>query len=128
MNISGIKPSLGFYEHTAIIFNPVVNLAEIPLAGVERASAVDSKPVAVNHSAKAYDKAGFGQYDYATRKRSSEAYGLGNRQNGLDLKKLVESAELIQEDKVLMRYQTFVTDAFNFKGNSASEATDKFSL
>lgn len=114
MNISGIKPSMGFYEHTSIIFNPVVNLSEIPLAGIKKDKAFEVS--ADVNTAEGDEKTGatcFGQYDYATRRKSQDIFSLNIASPEVKLSDLAKNPDLMQEDKALLRYQTFVTDDFS---------------
>ena len=109
MNISGIRPSLGFYDQNLIRFNP-----ELGIAPVEEAPAV--APVEESSSAVLTDEdiaaarkgQTFGSYDFASQYKPGSTYelkGVDSDIKSLDIEKAVSDME---KDSAIHRYQYFV--------------------
>ncbi|MCF0131859.1 MAG: hypothetical protein HUJ71_09005 [Pseudobutyrivibrio sp.] len=115
MNISGIRPSIGFYDYNSIrpVQRPQESVPEIkPVEQVEH-----KKPqITEEEISQAREKQTFGAYDYATTYNPDETFemkGADSDINSLDVEKAVND---MQKDSMLRQYQYFI-------GNQAVDTT-----
>ena len=131
MNISGIRPSVGFYDQNSIRFNAEFGIhanEEIK----EQAPAVEEESVKVSISdeeiAKARGSQTFGSYDFASQYKPDEVHelkGVDSDIKNLDVEKAVSD---MKKDTAIHRYQYFVQNK-GVTGEAAQpRATEDFSL
>ena len=121
MNISGIRPSIGFYDQNSIKFRPEFSTA--PVTEEQESQLVEDEAVSVELSeegiAEARKNQTFGSYDFASQYKPGATYdmkGADSDINSLDVEKAVSD---MQKDSALHRYQYFVSS----KPNAESQAT-----
>ncbi|MCR5144332.1 MAG: hypothetical protein K6B67_03370 [Lachnospiraceae bacterium] len=113
MNISGIRPSVGFYDYNSI---SKIRQAEEAQASVQAAEVDQIKPVVAddqNNTSVAAEQNGtnkqtFGAYDYANQYNPDEEYSLVGKESdirSLDVERAISDME---KDQVLHEYQYFV--------------------
>ena len=109
MNISGIRPSDGFYENNSIRIRPGFESASI-----EENNGIDNSDIAAEATISkegletARRRQTFGSYDYASQYNPQETYemkGADSDINSLDVRKAVSDME---KDTAIHRYQYFV--------------------
>lgn len=133
MNISGIRPSSGFYDQNSIRFKQELGLDITE----DSKAAEDNGTVAEGYQVQLTDKAveearknqTFGSYDFASQYKPGEAHELKGADS--DLKKLdVEKAVSdMKKDTAIHRYQYFVQSKKTEGGNSQQvRGTEDFSL
>ncbi len=132
MNLSGIRPSTGFYEHNSIRFRP-----ELSSLAAEETSAQDLADEGSTASATVSEeeitkiRAGqtFGSYDFASQYKPGtvhELKGADSDINKLDIEKAVND---MQKDSAIHRYQYFVQSKNNANPTSTSQSgTENFTL
>ena len=112
MNISGIRPSIGFYD-----YNSIKQTQSPEAAGVAAESMVNAvepvKPVETSAPTEAEisaarQKQTFGAYDYASTYKPDETFSMKGTEsdiNSLDVERAVND---MQKDSMLRQYQYFV--------------------
>lgn len=130
MNISGIRPSLGFYDQNLIRFNP-----ELGIAPMEEAPAVapveeSSSPALTDEEiATARHGQTFGSYDFASQYKPDSTYELKGADSdikSLDVEKAVSDME---KDSAIHRYQYFVQNKSEVTANPTQvRGNENFSL
>lgn len=136
MNISGIRPSEGFYSYNSIKINEL-RAQQITASKQEAAPTLQS---ADNETADisaqlddARSKQTFSSADYAAEYNPSETYelkGVDSDINSLDIQKAVSDMD---KDKMLQQYQMFVGSASEIvsaqsEGSIISRPTENFTL
>ena len=109
MNISGIRPSVGFYDQNLIRFSPELGIAPVEenttVAPVEQ----ESSPALTEEDIAAARKGQtFGSYDFASQYKPGSEYSLKGADSdikSLDVEKAVSD---MQKDSAIHRYQYFV--------------------
>lgn len=106
MNISGIRPSLGFYSYNSIKIDELRNqqLAvttqeQVPMQE-ESTGYKDQLPVEQN----------FTSYDYAKSYQPDETYELKGAESDISKLDVEKTVSDLEKDKVLEQYQYFVGD------------------
>lgn len=110
MNISGIRPSIGFYDQNSIRFPSELGSMSIEEATLEAPAKEASSQSVVSDEEIASARAGqtFGSYDFASQYKpgvSHELKGVDSDIKSLDVEKAVSN---MQKDSVIHRYQYFV--------------------
>ncbi len=121
MNISGIRPQMGFYSYNSINTQQASKSAQVEeqqqlsTAAVEQesTSAASSSVAAVEEPSKQT----FGAYDYAQQYQPNQEYSLKGANSSLDSLDVEQAVGAMQKDQVLHQYQYFVG------ANQASTAT-----
>ncbi len=110
MNISGIRPSAGFYN-----YNEIAKVAEQTTApeteNVSANQASEEAAVVTGRTPETEAKQTFGAYDYASQYNSDATYSLKGADSdirSLDVEKAVSD---MRKDEVLHQYQYFVGDS-----------------
>ncbi len=108
MNISGIRPSVGFYDKNSILNRPEI-AASIGLDKIDKeaTSAINEKAYDVNISEEGSKK--FDAYDYANQYKPDETFemkGVDSDIKSLDVEKAVSDME---KDSAIQQYQYFVS-------------------
>lgn len=119
MNISGIRPSIGFYDQNSIRIRPELSSMSVeevtPVVPEENASAsVSEEEIAAARSGQT-----FGSYDFASQYKPGtvhEMKGVDSDIKSLDVEKAVSD---MQKDSAIHRYQYFVQN----KPNQNSETS-----
>lgn len=130
MNISGIRPSNGFYDDTKIKFRPELSSMaadEIEDSKVDENTAAST---AITDEEVTAARAGqtFGSYDFASQYKPGEVHSLkGNDSDigSLDIQKAVTD---MQKDSAIHRYQYFVQNKQDNNGAAPAKGTENFSL
>lgn len=106
MNISGIRPSLGFYSYNSIKIDELRN-QQLAVTAQEQAPMQeestgykDQLPVEQN----------FTSYDYAKSYQPDETYELKGAESDISKLDVEKTMSDIEKDKVLEQYQYFVGD------------------
>ena len=106
MNISGIRPSLGFYSYNSIKIDELrnqqlaVTAQEQALMQEESTGYKDQLPVEQN----------FTSYDYAKSYQPDETYELKGAESDISKLDVEKTMSDLEKDKVLEQYQYFVGD------------------
>lgn len=107
MNISGIRPGIGFANYNDIkIQQPNVGIAPVPEKAPETSPAVPA--VKDEDIAAAKEKQTFGAYDYANQYKPGVTYSMKGAESdikSLDVEKAVSDME---KDSALRQYHYFV--------------------
>lgn len=104
MNISGIRPSLGFYSYNSIKIDELrnqqlaVTAQEQAPMQEERTGYKDQLPVEQN----------FTSYDYAKSYQPDETYELKGAESDISKLDVEKTMSDLEKDKVLEQYQYFV--------------------
>lgn len=106
MNISGIRPSLGFYSYNSIKIDELRN-QQLAVTAQEQATMQeestgykDQFPVEQN----------FTSYDYAKSYQPDETYELKGAESDISKLDVEKTMSDLEKDKVLEQYQYFVGD------------------
>lgn len=106
MNISGIRPSLGFYSYNSIKIDELRN-QQLAVTAQEQAHMQeestgykDQLPVEQN----------FTSYDYAKSYQPDETYELKGAESDISKLDVEKTMSDLEKDKVLEQYQYFVGD------------------
>lgn len=106
MNISGIRPSLGFYSYNSIKIDELRN-QQLAVTAQEQApmqeestGCKDQLPVEQN----------FTSYDYAKSYQPDETYELKGAESDISKLDVEKTMSDLEKDKVLEQYQYFVGD------------------
>lgn len=106
MNISGIRPSLGFYSYNSIKIDELRN-QQLAVTAQEQAPIQeestgykDQLPVEQN----------FTSYDYAKSYQPDETYELKGAESDISKLDVEKTMSDLEKDKVLEQYQYFVGD------------------
>lgn len=106
MNISGIRPSLGFYSYNSIKIDELRN-QQLAVTAQEQATMQeegtgykDQLPVEQN----------FTSYDYAKSYQPDETYELKGAESDISKLDVEKTMSDLEKDKVLEQYQYFVGD------------------
>ena len=106
MNISGIRPSLGFYSYNSIKIDELRN-QQLAVTAQEQAPMQeestgykDQLPVEQN----------FTNYDYAKSYQPDETYELKGAESDISKLDVEKTMSDLEKDKVLEQYQYFVGD------------------
>ena len=131
MNISGIRPSIGFYDQNSIRINPELGISPEEEVASEVASEEISSTSVISDEEIAAARKGqtFGSYDFASQYKPGSQYdlkGVDSDIKSLDVEKAVSN---MQKDSAIHRYQYFVQNKSN-QSSQASQArgTEDFSL
>lgn len=106
MNISGIRPSLGFYSYNSIKIDELrnqqlaVTVQEQAPMQEESTGYKDQLPVEQN----------FTSYDYAKSYQPDETYELKGAESDISKLDVEKTMSDLEKDKVLEQYQYFVGD------------------
>ena len=129
MNISGIRPSVGFYDQNSIRIRPELSSMSVEEAAVEVPEEATSASVTEEEIAAARSGQTFGSYDFATQYKPGNVYemkGADSDIKSLDVEKAVSD---MQKDSVIHRYQYFVQGQPNQNGDASSvRGTENISL
>lgn len=128
MNISGIRPSIGFYDYNSMrIRQELGSMAmdqseEEPLADNPATSLSEDDIVASRKSQT------FGAYDFASQYKPGESYelkGVDSDIKSLDVEKAVSS---MQKDSIIHRYQYFVQNKPSQNSSESNSSVEDFKL
>ena len=111
MNISGIRPAVGFYDYNSIRIQPekVGNLDETKEVAQIAEPQITVK-ITDDEIQAARDRQTFDSYDYASQYQPDEVYemkGVDSDIKSLDVEKAISD---MQKDSVIQQYQFFVKD------------------
>jgi len=129
MNISGIRPSVGFYNENSIMFRP--EFSSLALDEAQEESLADSSISSLSEEdIKAVrEKQTFGSYDFASQYKPDVTYdlkGVDSDIKSLDVEKAVSD---MQKDSAIHRYQYFVQNKpSSTVTDSTVSGTENFSL
>ncbi len=114
MNISGIRPSLGFYDYNALKINSDYTNS---LAGE---LADEAKPAQVSQEAQADARAKqtFGSFEFANTFRPNEIHEMKGADSDLASLDITKAISDMKKDTVIHQYQFFVKDT---KGATTAE-------
>jgi hypothetical protein len=130
MNISGIRPSNGFYNDTNIKFRPELSSMaadEIEDANVDESTAAST---AISDEEVAAARAGqtFGSYDFASQYKPGEIHSLKGTDSDIDSLDIQKAVTDMQKDSAIHRYQYFVQNKQDNNGAAPAKGTENFSL
>ena len=131
MNISGIRPSIGFYDQNSIRINPELGISPEEEVASEVASEEISSTSVISDEEVAAARKGqtFGSYDFASQYKPGSQYdlkGVDSDIKSLDVEKAVSN---MQKDSAIHRYQYFVQNKPNQSSQtSQARGTEDFSL
>ncbi len=113
MNISGIRPSVGFYDQNFIKIRPELSSMAVDEIAPEIEADSSSQVVSDEDIAAARSAQTFGSYDFASQYKPGVAYemkGADSDIKSLDVEKAVSDME---KDSAIHRYQYFVQNKTN---------------
>ncbi len=130
MNISGIRPSNGFYDDINIKFRPDLSSMaadEIEDVNVDESTAAST---AISDEEVAAAKAGqiFGSYDFASQYKPGEIHSLKGTDSDIDSLDIQKAVTDMQKDSAIHRYQYFVQNKQDNNGAAPAIGTENFSL
>ena len=119
MNISGIRPSVGFYNYSIDNIKGAENY-QTPVNDVEE---VSKAQLSVSQEEIDAARAGqtYGSADYAKEYKANESYemkGASSDLRTLDVEKAIND---MQKDQMLSQYQYFVGEATSMQINQAAQ-------
>ena len=131
MNISGIRPSIGFYEQNSIKINPGLGIipeeeitSEVGSEEISSTSVISDEEIAAARKGQT-----FGSYDFASQYKPGSQYelkGVDSDIKSLDVEKAVSN---MQKDSAIHRYQYFVQNKQSQSSQtSQTRGTEDFSL
>jgi hypothetical protein len=128
MNISGIRPSVGFYDQNSIRFNPALSsmsIEETQEPAVEETSASVSSD---EEMAAARQGQTFGSYDFASQYKPGEVHELKGTDSDIKSLDVERAVNDMQKDSAIHRYQYFVQNKGKGEDNSAARGSENFTL
>ena len=130
MNISGIRPSVGFYNQNSIRFNAEVGIHANEEIKEQAPAEEESVKVSISDEeiAKARGSQTFGSYDFASQYKPDEVHELKGADSdikNLDVEKAVSD---MKKDTAIHRYQYFVQNKGVTGEADQTRATEDFSL
>ena len=129
MNISGIRPSIGFYDYNSMRIRQ--ELGSMAVEEPEEEALVEENPttsVSEEDIVAARKSQTFGSYDFATQYKPGESYELKGADSdikSLDVEKAVSS---MQKDSIIHRYQYFVQSKPTEKPAETNSSVEDFKL
>jgi len=120
MNISGIRPSIGFYDTNSIKFRQDIGSMSINETEEEPNVDIASTSVSEEDVVATRKSQNFGAYDFAKQYKPDEQFELKGSDSdikSLDVEKAVNN---MQKDSIIHRYQYFVQN----KGAQNSESVN----
>ena len=132
MNISGIRPSIGFYDQNSIKIDPELATNQVEEVTSELATGAEISSTSVlsdEEIAAARSGQTFGSYDFASQYKPGSQYelkGVDSDIKSLDVEKAVSN---MQKDSAIHRYQYFVQNKPKTDGVAPQvRGTEDFSL
>ncbi len=129
MNVSGIRPSIGFYDSNSIEFRQDIGSTSIDNSEASASLELTSTSVKDDDIAQARKSQTFGAYDFASQYKPGESFelkGVDSDIKSLDVERAVSD---MQKDSVIHRYQYFVQNKLSQNSDySANKSTEDFSL
>lgn len=131
MNISGIRPSIGFYDYNSIKIRPEASVDSLAMDEQAPSLAVPSSDVSTvsdDDIAAARSKQTFGTYDFASQYKPGESFelkGVDSDINSLDVERAVSD---MQKDSAIQQYQYFVNPATQAAETASVRGAEDFSL
>ncbi len=129
MNISGIRPSVGFYEQNSIKFRPEFSSLSVEDATSDVQEAKTTSQVTDDEIAEARSNQTFGSYDFASQYKPGvvhEMKGADSDIKSLDVEKAVSDME---KDSAIHRYQYFVQNKTTVPSETVEiRGSENFSL
>jgi len=128
MNISGIRPSVGFYNYN-VDSTKGAETYEAPVSAVNEPKEVESV-VSQEEIDAARKGQTYGSADYAKEYKANEAFdmkGAASDLRTLDIEKAIND---MQKDQMLSQYQYFVGEATSMQASSNAQvrAVENFDL
>ena len=129
MNISGIRPSIGFYDYNSMRIRQ--ELGSMAVEEPEEELLVEENPttsVSEEDIVAARKSQTFGSYDFASQYKPGESYELKGAESdikSLDVEKAVSS---MQKDSIIHRYQYFVQSKPTEKAAETNSSVEDFKL
>ena len=128
MNISGIRPSIGFYDYNSIRIRQ--ELGALAAEEPEKESLVENPEISVTEDdiAEARKNQTFGNYDFASQYKPGETFelkGVDSDIKSLDVEKAVSS---MQKDSIIHRYQYFVQNKPSQNDSEKAASVEDFRL
>lgn len=106
MNISGIRPSLGFYSYNSIKIDELRN-QQLAVTAQENAPKQEEN---LSHNEQLPVEQNFTSYDYAKGYQPDETYELKGADSDITKLDVEKTLSDLAKDKVLEQYQYFVGD------------------
>lgn len=106
MNISGIRPSVGFYSYNSIKIDELRN-QQLAVTAQEQAPKQDEN---LSYNEQLPVEQNFTSYDYAKGYQPDETYELKGADSDITKLDVEKTLSDLEKDKVLEQYQYFVGD------------------
>lgn len=106
MNISGIRPSLGFYSYNSIKIDELRN-QQLAVTAQEQAPMQEES---TGYKDQLTVEQNFTSYDYAKGYQPDETYELKGAESDISKLDVEKTMSDLEKDKVLEQYQYFVGD------------------
>lgn len=106
MNISGIRPSLGFYSYNSIKIDELRN-QQLAVTAQEQAPMQEES---TGYKDQLSVEQNFTSYDYAKGYQPDETYELKGAESDISKLDVEKTMSDLEKDKVLEQYQYFVGD------------------
>ncbi|MCR4695639.1 MAG: hypothetical protein K5773_10035 [Pseudobutyrivibrio sp.] len=110
MNISGIRPYMGFYDQNFIRIRPDLPIHEAsPVSESEKTS--PAKPeISEEEILEARAGQTFGAYDYASQYKPGQVYSMKGEDSDLNSLDVIKAVSDMEKDVAIQQYQFFVSD------------------
>ncbi len=135
MNISGIRPSAGFYDYNSITSQKVSTESLLPVqAGLDAAEVDTSAAVEVStetaDDSQARSRQTFGAYDYAEQYDARATYDMVGADSDIHSLDVTKAVSDMQKDELLHQYQYFVGQELSVgtQMNPSMRGAENFSL
>ncbi len=132
MNISGIRPQMGFYSYNSISTQQAKGAQELEQEQTQLQALSEesvSTPSSEVDSSRESSKQSFGAYDYAMQYDPTATYSLKGADSDLESLDVERAISGMQKDAVLHQYQYFVgANASEADAAGAMRQTEDFSL
>jgi hypothetical protein len=107
MNISGIRPAIGFYDYNSIKINP--ELSSVLASEKAPVEEVDSSPaVSEEDIVSARQSQTFGSYDFASQYKPGTVYEMKGADSDIKSLDVAKAVNDMEKDSAIHRYQYFV--------------------
>lgn len=109
MNISGIRPTLGFYDYNSIKIRPeTIDSFEPEKVRDAGVTAQESNKPSEQEIAAAREKQTFGSYEFANTYKANEVYEMKGSDSDIRTLDVEKAVSDMRKDSVLQQYQFFV--------------------
>lgn len=127
MNISGIRPGIGFYNYNVDSIKGADNY-EAPVADIKESES--KAPISQEEIDAARSNQTYGSADFAKEYKANESYDMKGASSDLRTLDVEKAISDMQKDQMLSQYQYFVGEANSMQASQAAQvrAVENFEL